>query len=61
MSVRLKDQPPTERPRERLIAHGPEALSNAELLAILLRTGYRGKTAVDVGRELLTRFGSLSA
>ncbi len=59
--MRLKDQPPTERPRERLIAHGPDALSNAELLAILLRTGYKGKTAVDVGRELLTRFGSLDA
>jgi len=59
--MRLKDQPPTERPRERLIAHGPDALSSAELLAILLRAGYKGKTAVDVGRELLTRFGSLDA
>lgn len=59
--MRLKDQPPTERPRERLIAHGPDALSSAELLAILLRAGYKGKTAVDVGRELLAGFGSLDA
>ncbi len=59
--MRLKDQPLSERPRERLIAHGPDALSNAELLAILLRAGYKGKTAVDVGRELLAKFGSLHA
>ena len=51
--------PLDERPRERLLRHGPEALSDAELLAIVLRTGVSGKTAVDLGRELLERFGGL--
>jgi DNA repair protein RadC len=45
-----------ERPRERLLAQGPAALSDAELLAIVLRTGIRGKSAVELGRELLERF-----
>ena len=50
------------RPRERLLAHGPEALSDAELLAIYLRVGVRGKSAVDLARDLLHRFdGRLSA
>ena len=57
----ITDWPEGERPRERLLAHGPEALSDAELLAIYLRVGVRGKSAVDLGRELLQRFdGSLS-
>jgi len=60
-SQRLKDQPVTERPRERLVAHGPNALSHAELIAILLRTGLKGANAVEVGRQLLARFGSLQA
>ncbi len=51
--------PHDERPRERLLRHGPEVLSDAELLAIVLRTGVSGKTAVDLGRELLERFGGL--
>lgn len=51
--------PADERPRERLAARGAHALSDAELLALLLRTGTRGRSAVDVGRELLRRFGSL--
>ena len=59
--MRLKDQPVTERPRERLVAHGANALSNAELVAILLRTGLKGANAVEVGRQLLTRFGSLQS
>jgi DNA repair protein RadC len=50
-----------ERPRERLLAHGATALSDAELLAIFLRVGARGKSAVDLARELLARFeGSLA-
>lgn len=60
-STRLKDQPASERPRERLVAHGAEALSNAELIAILLRTGLKGANAVEVGRQLLQKFGSLQS
>jgi DNA repair protein RadC len=57
----ITDWPLHERPRERLLAQGPAALADAELLAILLRTGARGKSAVDLARELLSRFGSVSA
>ena len=56
----ISEWPPTERPRERLLAHGAAALSDAELLAVLLRTGLRGKSAVELGRELLVRFEGLS-
>lgn len=52
----ISDWPQAERPRERLLAHGAAALSDAELLAVILRTGVRGKSAVDLGRELLARF-----
>jgi DNA repair protein RadC len=55
----ITDWPELERPREKLLERGPEALSDAELLAIFLRTGVRGKTAVDVARDLLSRFGGL--
>ena len=55
----ISDWPVAERPREKLIHRGAEALSDAELLAIFLRTGTRGRTAVDVGRELLTASGGL--
>jgi len=58
-SMRLKDQPASERPRERLVALGPDALSHAELVAILLRTGLQGTNAVDIGRQLLQKYGSL--
>ncbi len=57
----ITDWPEQERPREKLLARGPGALSDAELLAIFLRTGVRGKSAVDLARDLLTRFGSLRA
>jgi len=57
----ITDWPLDDRPREKLIAKGPETLSDAELVAIFLRTGVRGKSAVDVAREILARFGSLSA
>jgi DNA repair protein RadC len=53
--------PLAERPREKLCAQGPASLSDAELLAIFLRTGVRGKTAVDLARELLREYGSLRA
>ena len=58
---RLKDQPITERPRERLVARGPDALSAAELIAILVRTGLPGTNAHDIGKQLVGKFGSLSA
>lgn len=51
--------PAHERPRERLLAHGPQVLSDAELLAIFLRTGIAGKTAVDLARDCLQTFGGL--
>lgn len=57
----ITDWPEGERPREKLLARGPQALSDAELLAIFLRTGVAGKSAVDLARELILRFGSLRA
>ena len=55
----IREWPASERPREKLLARGPDALSDAELLAIFLRTGVAGKTAVDLARELLQSFGGL--
>ena len=55
----ITDWPADERPREKLMQRGPTALSDAELLAIFLRTGIPGKTAVDLARELLDEHGSL--
>lgn len=55
----ISDWPASERPREKLLMDGPGILSDAELLAIFLRTGVVGKTAVDLARELLSRFGGL--
>jgi DNA repair protein RadC len=56
----IRDWPTAERPREKLIELGAEALSDAELLAIFLRVGVVGKSAVDLARDLLTQFGSLN-
>jgi DNA repair protein RadC len=56
----ITDWPEGERPREKLLQRGAAALSDAELLAIFLRTGVTGKSAVDLARELLNRFGSLT-
>jgi len=55
----ITDWPVQERPRERLLALGAASLADAELLAILLRTGIKGKSAVDLARQLLGRFGSV--
>ncbi len=55
----IRDWPEGERPRERLLERGAESLSDAELLAIFLRTGVRGKSAVDLARDLLQEFGGL--
>ncbi|MGA3144641.1 MAG: DNA repair protein RadC, partial [Verrucomicrobiota bacterium] len=60
-SMRLKDQPVSERPRERLVALGADALSHAELIAILLRTGLKGANAVEIGKQLIQKFGTLQA
>ncbi len=56
----INDWPEGERPREKLIQRGAASLSDAELLAIFLRTGVTGKSAVDLARDLLTRFKSLT-
>lgn len=56
----ISDWPAEERPRERLLARGASALSDAELLAIVLRTGVRGKNAVELARELLGEFKGLA-
>lgn len=57
----ITDWPMSERPREKLLQQGASALSDAELLAIFLRTGVKGKSAVDLARDLLNSFGSLRA
>jgi len=57
----IKNWLPAERPREKLLAHGAAALSDAELLAIFLQTGIAGKSALEVARDTLKSFGSLSA
>ena len=57
----IRDWPAADRPREKLLEKGAGALSEAELLAIFLRTGMRGKSAVDLAREMLKHFGSLRA
>src|ERR1017187_1872238 len=59
--TRLKDQPASERPRERLVAHGADALSQAELIGILLRTGFKGTNAVELGRQLVQKYSSLQS
>jgi DNA repair protein RadC len=56
----ISQWPPDRRPRERLLSEGAERLLDAELLAVLLRTGVRGKNAIELGAELLARFGSIS-
>lgn len=57
----ITDWPIELRPRERLIRLGPQALSDAELLAVFLRVGVSGKSAVDLGRDMVGHFGSLNA
>ncbi|HJW54920.1 MAG TPA: DNA repair protein RadC [Burkholderiaceae bacterium] len=55
----ITDWPVEQRPRERLIRHGPQTLSDAELLAVFLRVGVTGKSAVDLAHDMVGRFGSL--
>jgi len=58
--LKIREMPQGERPREKLAAHGPVALTNPELIAILLRTGVVGTNAIEVARELLEKYGSLT-
>lgn len=55
------DWPEDQRPRERLIQHGAAILSDAELLAVFLRVGVKGKSAVELGHDMLSHFGSLQS
>jgi DNA repair protein RadC len=59
--VAITDWPADDRPREKLLQKGAAALSDAELVAIFLRTGVTGKSAVDLARDMLNEFGSLTA
>ena len=57
LSKGIVSWPEDERPRERLLSRGPQALTDAELIAILVRVGFQGTNAVELGRQLLKRFG----
>ena len=57
--LKIREMPQEERPREKLAAHGASALTDPEVIAILLRTGLVGANAIEVGRELLQKYGSL--
>jgi len=59
MSQRIHDLPPEDRPRERLLRLGPEALSDAELIGIFINTGMKGENAMQIAQRLLTEFRSL--
>jgi DNA repair protein RadC len=58
-TLAIRDWPESERPREKLLERGPQSLSDAELLALLLGSGIKGHSAVDLARSLLSEFGSL--
>jgi DNA repair protein RadC len=57
--LKIREMPADERPREKLVKHGASALTDAELIAILLRTGRVGANVIDVARELIVKYGSL--
>lgn len=59
-TYRISDMAESERPRERLAKYGTQVLTNAELLAILLRVGVRGENAVELGRRLMNEFGGIT-
>jgi DNA repair protein RadC len=58
ISTGIKSWPQDDRPREKLLSRGPGALSNSELLAILLRTGVKGNSAIDLARQIIDKFGT---
>lgn len=60
-SSRIQDMPNDQRPREKLAALGPTALDNAELMALFISTGTKGRSAIDIGRDLLAKYGSMGA
>ncbi len=59
MSQRIQDIPPQDRPRERLLRLGPEALSDAELVGLFINTGVQGENAIQIAQRLLKEFGGL--
>ncbi len=59
--LRIQDMPRDQRPREKLVQRGPAALSNDELMALFISTGTKGASAIDIGRELLRKYGSIAA
>ncbi|GAA5119312.1 DNA repair protein RadC [Luteolibacter yonseiensis] len=58
---RICDMPSGRKPREKLAALGPTALDNAELMALFISTGTKGRSAIDIGRDLITKYGSMGA
>ncbi|MES2475414.1 MAG: DNA repair protein RadC [Verrucomicrobiota bacterium] len=60
-SCRIHDMPQCLRPREKLARLGPASLDNAELMALFISTGTKGRSAISIGRELLTKYGSMGA
>ncbi|WAC21288.1 DNA repair protein RadC [Luteolibacter sp. SL250] len=61
MTDRIQDLPSGERPREKLSRLGPASLDNAELMALFISTGTKGRSAITIGRDLLRKYGSMSA
>ena len=59
--IRIKDLPENQRPRERLAELGEDAVSHAELIAILLRTGMKGRSAIEIGTEMVHQYRTLDA
>lgn len=60
-STRICDLPSDRRPREKLAELGPAALENAELMALFISTGMKGRSAIDIGRDLISKYGSMGA
>jgi DNA repair protein RadC len=60
-NCRIHDMPFDQRPREKLARLGPAALDNAELMALFISTGTKGRSAIDIGRELVAKYGSIGA
>ncbi|MBK1882998.1 DNA repair protein RadC [Luteolibacter pohnpeiensis] len=61
MNNRIQDLPSSERPREKLAQLGPTALDNAELMALFISTGTKGRSAIAIGRDLIQKYGSMAA
>lgn len=61
LSSRIQDLPHDQRPREKLALLGPAALDNSELMALFIATGIKGHSAIDIGRDLISKYGSLGA